>query len=302
MVLTPLYQLVGDIKCFSIASIQVTDAINNESDSVVIECEKFISKKEDPKIELYLGYTNSALWKVGVYSLQSVTYMPKKVKLLFTSVEFDKTFKEKRTVSFQKLTIKELVSKIAAKHNLKSKCDMEQFLEHIDQKNESDLALLNRIANKYNAIFNIKNKTLIFLSKTSKKLPVFEINANQANTWNIYTNNRFLYRSIEAKYHSIKENKTNIIKIGSKKPTYILEDIYKNKTEALNIAKAKLDQLIAKSAGGNIVLEGQNIIAGAKVNIKGFSNYIDGLYLINNVEHSISSVFTSSITVEKVSS
>ena len=300
MVLTPLYQLVGDIKCFSIASIQVTDSVNNESDSVIIECEKFISKKENPKIELYLGYTNSALWKVGAYILQSVTYTPTKIKLLFTSIEFDAKLKEKRTLSYQKLTIKELVSKIAAKYNLKSKCDMEQFLEHIDQKNESDLALLNRIANKYNAIFNIKNKTLIFLSKTSEKLPLFRFKANQANSWSIYKNNRFLYNSIEAKYHNIKENKTATIKIGSKKPTYIIEDVFKNKTEALNIAKAKLEQLIAKSAGGNIVLGGQNVIAGAKVYIKDFNNYIDGLYLINNVEHSICSTFTSTINIEKL--
>ncbi len=298
MVLTPLYSIKGDIEIYSILSITIQDSIENESDSVVIVCEGFKPSSKRPKIEVSLGYLNGFLWSVGTYILQSVTYKPNQVELLFTSAEFNESFKEKKTISFQKLTIKELVTKIASKHDLKSKCDMEQFLEHIDQRNESDLALLNRIANRYNAIFNIKNNTLIFLSKTSGKLPIFKINALDAQDWSLFDNNKYYYNSVQVKYHDTKYNKIQTIKTGDKKPVYIIEDIKKSKKEALDIAKAKLQQLKSKSRGGNILLEGQNIIAGAKVKLEGFGFGLDSLYLIKNVEHKITTVFTSTITIE----
>jgi len=299
MVLTPQYIINGDITFNNISSISIYDSINDESDAVTIVCNNFTTQTTTPNIEVFIGYTDN-LWSVGKYRLQSVNYTEKNISLIFTSAYFDDKMKTKRTKSYQKITLNELCKKIAKKYNLKVKSDMPQYIEHIDQKNESDIALLNRYAQKYNAIFNIKNETLIFLFKTSKKLPLVKIFYTDCSNYNISLNHKFIYKSISIKFHDFKKNKPKLIKIGSGEPLYQIEEIQNNKTEAINIANAKLQQLIAKSKNGYITLEGQNIIAGAKVELIGFNHSLDGIYLITSVKHNISDIFTSSINIEKL--
>jgi len=300
MVLTPFYKITGDVLFNGVSSVTISDSIANESDSLTIECEDFKALKEDAKVEIFIGYKERGLWSVGSYNLQSVRFTPISKILLFTSAEFNKEFKKKRTISYQKLTIKELIAKIANRHSLKYKCNMEQYLEHIDQRNESDLALLNRIANKYNAIFNIKNKTLVFLEKDSKELPEFTILAKDAKDWSIELNNRFRYNSIQVKYQDIRKNKKEIIKVGDSEPIYYIETTYNNKTEAINVATAKFKELLSKTRTGTVTIEGVNVVAGSKVDIIGFNTFVDGKYLINNVEHSIRDIFITTIILEKV--
>ena len=299
MVKTPFAQLLGALVATGVSSITVTDSIDDESDALSVSCESSSAFGLLPlPATVLLGYQEGMMWPAGLYTLQSVTTLPIGERLLFTSAAFDGTMKKKRTKSYQKLTLKDLVAKIAKQNGLSSKSDMDQFLLHVDQKNESDTALLKRYAQKYNAIFNIKNGTLIFLSKNSLSLPLFLLFAQDAQSYSLYTNHKFLYRSLEVKYHNHKKNKTEKIKIGSGDPKYIIEQIQKTKAEAKDIGKAKLERLIAKTRGGTITVEGQNLVAGGKVLLIGFCKG-DGLYLITNAEHKAAEIFTTTLTLEQ---
>ena len=80
-----------------------------------------------------------------------------------TSTNFTTEIKKKRNRSYENITLCDLIKKIADRNSLKFRCDFSDvFFKHLAQTDESDLNLLNRIAQMYNATFNIKNDTLIF--------------------------------------------------------------------------------------------------------------------------------------------
>jgi len=298
MVKVPIYDIRGDIVMDGISSVTVIDSIDDESDALIVSCSKSnadIEKKT--KVDVFLGL-NDQKWDCGSFVLQSIIYTNDGEQLLFTSASFSDTMKKKRTISYQKLNLKELVAKVAKRHGLKIKCDMEQFLEHVDQKNESDMALLKRYADRYNAIFNVKKGTLIFLSKRSEELPMFTVFTGDVESYQIARTNKHYYSSVVVKYHNYKTNKTEEITVGKGSPVYTIEEIQKSQAEAKDIGIAKLDKLAAMTTSVTIVTEGANIVAGGKIDIVGFGK-VDGRHLITNVRHIIREKYTTEITIEK---
>jgi phage protein D len=298
MVVTPFIQVLGPLIATGVSEVSVTDNIDDESDSLSMVCE-FSSATIDQEMTVtaLAGYQEGALWPLGSYVLQSIEPENDREHLIFTSAAFSDEMKKKRDKSYQKLTLKELVGKVAKRYGLEVKCDMEQKLEHVDQRNESDVALLKRFAEKYNAIFNVKNGTLIFLSKKSDELPHFFIYAGQAEQWHFRQSRKFYYNSVRAKYHDPKQNKKIEIVVGKGAPEYRMEIQAKNKQEAKDLATAKLEKLQAKSRTGSVTIEGQNIIAGGKVTCVGFGK-ADGEYLITKAVHRVGEKFTSTVELE----
>jgi phage protein D len=299
MVVTPFMRALGPLVATGVSEITVTDNIDDESDSLKIRCE-FSSSTIDQEttVTVLAGYQEGLLWPLGNYTLQSIEPEQGFETLIFTSAAFTDAMKEKREESYQKTTVKDLVAKIAKRYGLKTKCDMDTKLDHIDQRNESDVALLKRLAQKYNAIFNVKNGVLVFLSKRSDDLPHFVVMASQASQWHFRQSRKFFYRSVRAKYHDPKTGKKVEITVGDGKPVYQMETPCKNKQEALDLAQAKLDQLTARSRTGTVTVEGMNIVAGGKVVCIGFGK-ADGEYLITQAKHTVHEIFTSTIELEK---
>jgi len=298
MVLTPFMQALGPLAVSGVGEVVVSDNIDDESDSLSIDCEvSSATIDQEITVTVLAGYQEGMMWPLGSYTLQSIEPKPDGERLIFTSAAFSDEMKKKRDLSYQKLTLKELVGKVAKRYGLKVKCDMEQKLEHVDQKNESDVALLKRFAEKYNSIFNIKNGTLIFLSKGSDALPHFVLVSSNASRWHFRQSRKCYYNSVRAKYHDPKKNKVQEIVAGSGLPEYKLETQCKSKQEAMDLAQAKLERLKAQSKTGSVTVEGMNIVAGGKVTMIGFGKG-DGEYLITKAEHRVRDVFTSTIEVE----
>ena len=299
MVLTPFMQILGPLVAEGVGEISVTDNIDDESDGLSVECEVSSATIEQSiDVNVVAGYEEGMMWPLGKYTLQSIEPTSGKERLIFTSAAFTDEMKKKRDESYQKITLDSLIAKMAKRHGLSVKCDMKQRLDHIDQRNESDVALLRRLASKYNAIFNVKNSVLIFLSKRSEQLPHFVVTSQEAKHWHFRQSRKFFYRSVVAKYHDPKQGKQVAVRVGSGKPEYHLEIQCKTKQEAQDIAKAKLEKLAAQCKTGEIELEGRNIIAGGKVVCVGFGK-ADGEYLITRAVHKVKGIFTSTIYLEQ---
>ena len=156
VVKTPTYTLNTDIIFNGIESIKVTDNIKDTSDSVEITCKSCTADIEkESKIEVFLGYKESGLYKVGDYVLNAIERESDRTIVHFSSVDFKDSLKEKRNTSYQKTYIDKIVAKIAKRNKLQYKCDFNNYIEHLDQKNLSDVEMLNRLADSYNAIFNV---------------------------------------------------------------------------------------------------------------------------------------------------
>jgi len=224
----------------------------------------------------------------GVFVVQTTNKTDKNLIVKATATNFTKELKEKKNRSFENIKLCAIVSKIANEHGLESKCDFDILLKYESQTNESDLNFLHRLADKFNAQFNIKDNKIIFLKhkEENKNLPKFFIKKNEVISYSIKHKAKTIYKSVIAKWQDTKENKIKTIIVGAGKPQYELQDSFKNEAEANSRAKALLEILNKGSIEGNISLPGKEIRAGGILVLEGFDED-DGEYSINKVTHTI---------------
>jgi len=285
-----------------IVNLSLKDEAGDAVDELTLNFDNLFKRpKYEDKIKIWLGYKETGLYYCGAFLVQTTEKNQNSLRVRATSTNFTTEIKKKRNRSYENITLCDLVKKIADRNSLKYRCDFNDvFFKYLAQTNESDLNLLNRIARMYNATFNIKNETLIFIKKQGdNNLPIFEVDRKNVSSYSIKYANKTLYKSVKAIYHDTKENKQKEVIFGNGEPQYILQDTFKSEDEALKRAEGILNLLNAGIVNGNLVIDGMNIIAGAKLKLTGFGED-DGEYSIKRVTHNLSgSGYTVRVEFEK---
>ena len=273
-----------------LANLNLKDEAGDTTDELTLNFDNLFKRpKYEDKIKIWLGYKESGLYYCGAFLVQTTEKNQNSLRVRATSTNFTTEIKKKRNRSYENISLCDLVKKVADRNSLKYKCDFNDvFFKHLSQTDESDLNLLNRIAKMYNATFNIKNDTLIFIKKRGdNNLPIFEVDRKNVSSYTIKYANKTLYKSVKAVYHDTKENKTKEVVFGNGEPQYVLQNNFKSENEALKRAEGILNLLNSGIVSGNLVIDGMNIIAGAKLKLTGFGED-DGEYSIKRVTHNLS--------------
>ena len=279
----------------NLISLSFTDEANEKADELTLRVAGKIARPQyEDVLHLYLGYDDELSF-VGSFSVQTTTRQNSDVlSISATGVNFSNSLKEKRDITYEKISLKNICNQIANRSKLKLKSDFDEvFIISQAQSNESDLHFLNRLAKEYNAIFNIKNDTLIFTQKIKEEkknddLPAYVISAAECNPISIKHSNKTLYKSCKAIWHDTKENKTQEIVVQSGEPCLINKGNYKNAAEAKNKAAAKLQRANQGIVSGDLTKEGEIIFAGGKLLLTD-SIEDDGEYQIKSVKHTFDS-------------
>jgi len=272
-----------------LVSLSLKDEAGDATDEVTFSFDNLFKRpKYKDKIKIYLGYKETGLYYCGVFLVQTTEKNQNSLRVRATSINFTTDIKKKRNLSYENITLCDLVKKIASRNSLNFKCDFNDvFFKHLSQTNESDLHLLNRIAKMYNATFNSKNNTIIFIKKQKdENLPVVEVDIKNVSSYSIKYANKTLYQSVKAIFHDTKENKQKEVVFGNGEPQYLLQDSFKNEDEALKRAEGILNSLNSGIVSGNLTIDGMNVIAGAKLKLVGFGED-DGEYSIKRVTHNL---------------
>ncbi len=267
-------------------SIVLIDKEDKEVDEVTLTFDNDYPRPGyNDTVLVYLGYKETGLYFCGSFKVQTTDKTQKHLKVKATSTDFIASLKERRNQSYENITLSGLVGLIAGRNGLAAKTDFgDVFFKHFEQSDESDLHLLNRLAKDYNAIYNIKNGTLIFLKK--QNLPTFAVSRKECKSYSIKYANRLLYKSVKAVWWDTKENKSQSVVVGSGSPQYRLEEKFKDKAEAKRRAAGMLEYLNSGIVKGEVVLNGRNIIAGGKLLLQDFGSD-DGEYTIKRVTHTM---------------
>jgi len=296
---TPIFKIeangkdITEVLLKNSAKITFKDEDGVVADELSIEAlGDFKRPKYEDELKLWLGYKESGLYYCGLFIVQTSTKNRHSINITATGANFTSELKKKRNKSYEKMSLADIAREIAKRYSLNTKSDFsDAYVQHLSQSNESDLHLLNRLANEYNAIFSIKNNTLIFKKrikedKKAEDLPVFEVKESECESWEIKHSNRTLYKSCKAIWHDTKENKTKEIIVGSGEPELILKGSFKNEAEAKTKAEARLQTANRGIVSGNLTIYGQNIRAGGILKLIGFGSD-NGDYTIKSVEHTL---------------
>jgi len=258
------------------SSITYKDEAGTKSDSLTLEfAGEYLVPKYKDKISVVVDD-----FPFGMFVVQNTKLTKYTTTVEATATDFNGTLKQKQNTSHSTTTTKVIAQKIAKKHNLKCKCDVENNITHISQINQSDLLFLSNLAKIHNANFSIKNETLLFL-KNNKKTFSKTIDANECEDYELDISNKDDYKSCTAKYHDTKQNKVITITAGSGEPSYSIKREFKNKTEAKQQVEAMLNNKGKNKITGNLSIYGMPLEVGTKIELKGH------VLTINTIEHTI---------------
>lgn len=277
----------------NLISISFKDEANENADELTIKVAGgFKRPAYKDTLKFSLGDEGKLVF-CGTFSVQSSTREKNEIlTVIATGVDFSNSLKEKRDISYEQISIKALCSQIASRNQLKVKSNFDnELIQSLAQSGESDLHFLNRIAEDYNAIFNIKNDTLIFTKKIiedkkNEELPSYTVSSDNCSNITIKQSDRTFYMSCKSVWHDTKDNKTKSILVGQGEPCLVNKGSFKNEAEAKLKTEAKLQKANQGVMSGSLSKDGEVMFAGGTLNVTDTLDD-DGEYQIKSVHHTV---------------
>ena len=141
-----------------------------------------------------LGYAETTLVAMGRYIVDEVEIRAPPATLTVSAKAADMVgpFRSPRTRSWDQTTLGQLVETIAAEHRYQAKIDLELgaiAIPHLDQTEESDMALLTRLASKHDAVakpvagFLVLAKQGAIKAITGQVMPTVHLSASDLAEW-----------------------------------------------------------------------------------------------------------------------
>jgi len=326
--MTPIYKVsvngsnVTDLIKTRLLSLTITDEAGWDSDSVSVTLDDRDSMLEMPKtgasIEVSLGFKgNKGLVNMGAYTIDEVTLSGSPEKMVIRGKAADLgskgTIKDQKTKQWEDKTVKEIVSEVASKHGLSPKVGSDlsgKKIKDLAQTDESDIHLLSRIAQKYDAVVKVTQNYLIFSKRGASRavsgnpVPPIKITKNQCKpSYSMTRAERPAINSIQAKWHNKATAKVEKVETSSEKPQKVLRHTYDSKDEAESASKSELAKLKRDEAKMNFTLAIGNpaVAAEGHIILQEFREGINGVWNATSVTHTWSNAgATTRVSAEAV--
>lgn len=292
-------------------SLRITDEAGTTSDTLEITLADHLPGKPialpptGAELEVSLGY-DGIVRPMGLFVCDEIEMSgpPDELVIRARAAPYEKSKGGKTDLQSQKsrswkkdTTIGAMVKKIASEHGMQASVSSGLAsikLPHVDQKAESDINLLNRLAKKYDAIAKPAGGKLLFVKRGEGKaasggaMPAITIARKDATRWRVTLASRDSAGTVVATYRDRKQAKNIDIAVGSGEPVRRLRHHYPDQKSALEAAKAEQRKRARGEASVTVDMAGDpNLVAESMMTLKGFRDGVDGEWLVARVEHYI---------------
>jgi uncharacterized protein len=342
---TPDYQILVNGKDISpkvkarLMSLRLTDNRGFEADTIEVQLDDADGELAMPPkgatMQVRIGWKGSALVDKGTYTIDELEHSgpPDAITIRGKSADMRGTLQQSREQSFHQQSVSSIIDVIAARHQLKAKISDNlkmEFIDHIDQANESDANFLSRLAEQFDAIATVKNGKLLFLqaglanNASGIALDRVDITRQSGDSHHFGVADRDAYSGVVAYWQNDKAAKRQTVKakkpteakpsdvkvivgekeimVGSNDNVKTLRHTYANKQNAERAARAMWDKLQRGVANFTITLAmgRPELFPELPVSVSGFKPQIDNSdWLLTRVEHNITDTgYTTGIELE----
>ncbi|MFZ8015718.1 phage late control D family protein [Fusobacterium watanabei] len=167
----------------------------------------------------------------GSFYVDEPTFNNQRLSLKCLALPLDQTIREQvNSVAWEKITLKELISKIATKHELNYElhCD-DIFFDRLDQDRETDLGFLNRVLSETALSLKVTDDKIVVFNDDAlidnDNIDVFSIKDPRIRSFTLKKKNQGIYDKVEVSYYDADKKK------------HIVETITKEELEKRNEVK-----------------------------------------------------------------
>lgn len=214
---------ISDEIAHSISSLNYTDNSKNAIDDLELELENLDYRwlKEwypDENAQLLVGIheeleNETNFLDLGTFYVDEPTFENNRLNLKCLALPLDQNIRDqKNSVAWERITLKELVTQIANKHEMNAEIYADnEFFERLDQNQETDLAFINRIVKETGLNMKVSDdKIIIFDDEEMEKndtIEIFNINDERIRSFNLKKKNKEIYDNVEVSYYDPDKKK-----------------------------------------------------------------------------------------------
>lgn len=203
-------------------SLSIADNRGLEADMLELELSDHDGQLALPprnaKIKVAIGWKGAPLIDKGSYLVDEVQFSgaPDKLTIRARSADLKGTLSEKKERSFHQIKIGALVEQIARENQLTplvSDVLKDELIQHLDQTSESDINLLTRLGEQYDAIATVKNGVLLFMptgqgkTANNQDIPPFLITRQTGDSYQFSITESDNYKAVRAYWHNTESGK-----------------------------------------------------------------------------------------------
>ncbi|MCG7536476.1 contractile injection system protein, VgrG/Pvc8 family [Pseudoalteromonas sp. OOF1S-7] len=263
-------------------------------------------------LEIALGYkdgtpdTHAALTPVGKFDVGAyeLTGPARALALYGNSIMWDADFKSPRFRSWPQqgsetpVTLGDLVAQIAAEYGLQSGVSealQSITLPHLEQS-ESDMQLLTRLAQRYDAVMKVAAGKLLFVTQgtgqslSGQTVTSATLGKHQIIHWSRESIHYHLVGAVQSYYHDPELAQRVVVQAGRGAPVITLPYLYPDEASAQAAATSQLTRLKRTHGAVRLTVPGNpDIVAGALITVDKSVDHLEGTWFITEVTHQLSS-------------
>ena len=214
---------ISDEIAHSISSLNYTDNSKNAIDDLELELENLDYRwlKEwypDENAQLLVGIheeleNETNFFDLGTFYVDEPTFENNRLNLKCLALPLDQNIRDqKNSVAWERITLKELVTQIANKHEMNAEIYADnEFFERLDQNQEADLAFINRVVKETGLNMKVSDdKIIIFDDEEMEKndtIEIFNINDERIRSFSLKKKNKEIYDNVEVSYYDPDKKK-----------------------------------------------------------------------------------------------
>jgi len=309
--------------------LRVTVSADRASDSLELTLDDRDPRLAIPppgrELELWLGYhdplrdptaaADDGLSYLGKYlhSELDLELAPARLALRAQAADFtaDSRFKAPTTRAWpDDVALGAIVAEIAGAHGYEPKVAPELSavrIRHLDQAGESDLALLTRLGEEYDAVAKAVGGYLLFAVAGAARsagagtpLPAVVVRPDAVISGRATFRERSKYRSAVAKYHDLDAGETVAVAAGDGEPVFEVARACPDRAAAEAAAAATFARLQRGSGELSLTVLGDpSIVAETPLRMAGWRDGANASWTVTRAVHSLgSSGFRTEITAE----
>jgi phage protein D len=289
-----------------LVNMTLTDERGHKSDQLDIVLDDHDGRLSIPPrnatLRVWFGWDGQLVYK-GLFILDEASHAgpPDTLTLRARASDFKGPMKVKRQQSWHNVTLGDILTTVARRSALVPIISAELAgvtIDHIDQTDESDHNLLQRLGERYDALHSVKDGRLLFTpagqgdTVGGQALPSMTITRQQGDAHQYQqTDREHEYTGVQAHWHNTDTGQQETVTAGTDENAKVLRHMYPTPEEAKSAAKGEWQRI--SRAGSKLTL---NLAIGipdwmpeTPIKAQGFKPEIDGTdWVTERVVHSLS--------------
>ncbi|KAG0190631.1 hypothetical protein DFQ28_001746 [Apophysomyces sp. BC1034] len=303
----------------SLISLSLTESRAEEADTLDIVLDDTRNTFAIPKlgelVRASIGWAGQPLIDKGTFTVDEIEHSgaPDSITIRARSASMTEKMHARHEYSWHRQTIGAIVRTIAARHALKAAVAdtlAPIAIAHIDQTHESDLSFLTRLARRYDAVMNVKDRHLLFMpigagqTASGQPLEALRLTRASGDQHRYHIAQRESYAAVRAYWHSNGQGKRQSVIVGAdtQHNIKVLPEGYTSEAEARAAAEAEYARTQRSQATLSymLALGRPEAFPEVPVTVSGFKPEIDATpWLVKQATHTISDGgFTSALELE----